>query len=472
MTRLFDILIALIGCLVLLPLLGLITLLIKLDSRGPVFYKARRVGKDGKLFYMYKFRTMYETPAALGPSVSPLGDPRVTPVGRMLRRLKLNEFPQFINILKGDMTLVGPRPEAPDLAAAYPTEARKIFSVKPGLIGPNQILGRNEEELYPPGADPVQYYIQHILPRKLPVDLRYIESKSFLRDLGYLFQAVWAVLGGALSRRHLLDNRSQIALLLGDAGLCLVSFSLVHLLRYGSLFRAADTAILTWLLPLAVLVRLPVFIYFGFYHTLIRHLSLYDIKRVVKGAAAASLALIAVSFLFDAARSYSRGVFLIDWLCLTTLLLGYRGVLWRRRQQKRLRGLTTAYRTPVLIWGAGDCGELCLHFLSKERNPAYEVVGFIDDDPQKRGKRLQGVKILGDRHHLGMLCQLYKVRQVFVAIASAPVQEVRSILQTCQSLGLQAELFLARADVARELAPEAPAAYANGYAPKIVVRES
>jgi lipopolysaccharide/colanic/teichoic acid biosynthesis glycosyltransferase len=105
----------------------------------------------------------------IGPSVCPQGDPRVTPVGRVLRRLKLNEFPQFINLLKGDMTLVGPRPETPDLAALYPPEARKIFTVKPGLIGPNQILGRNEEELYPPGVDPQQFYLQEILPKKLPV---------------------------------------------------------------------------------------------------------------------------------------------------------------------------------------------------------------------------------------------------------------------------------------------------------------
>jgi len=89
-------------------------------------------------------------------------------------RLKLNEFPQFINVLKGDMTLIGPRPEAPDLAAAYPEAAKIIFSVRPGLAGPNQILGRNEEEFYPPDVDPVTFYIEHILPQKLPLDLAYI----------------------------------------------------------------------------------------------------------------------------------------------------------------------------------------------------------------------------------------------------------------------------------------------------------
>ena len=150
MTRIIDIFLSIVGIILFLPFLPILAFFIKVDSRGPVFYTCKRVGRGGKIFNMYKLRTMYETPMQLGPSLSPQGDPRVTPVGRMLRRLKLNEFPQLFNVLKGDMTLVGPRPEAPDLAAAYPEAAKVIFTVKPGLAGPNQILGRNEEELYPP----------------------------------------------------------------------------------------------------------------------------------------------------------------------------------------------------------------------------------------------------------------------------------------------------------------------------------
>lgn len=463
-TRVLDLIIGLIGCLVLLLLLGPIALLIKLDSPGPVFYRARRVGKGGRLFHMYKFRTMYETPADIGPSVCPQGDPRVTPVGRVLRRLKLNEFPQFFNLLKGDMTLVGPRPEAPDLAAAYPEDAWKIFSVKPGLIGPNQILGRNEEEFYPPGVDPVRYYLEHLLPRKLAVDLAYLENKTLLRDLKYLVQTAWAVLAGAVSRRHFFDSRSQILLLLGDAGLCLASFSLVHLARYGVFTGRSGMAMLFQLLPLAVLIRLPVFVYFGFYQTLIRYLSLYDLKRVAKGVAVSSLTLVAASFFLDIIRGYSRVVFLLDWLCLTTLLVGLRVMLWGVRQRERYQNLAQVDKTPVLIWGAGDCGELCLRFLRNERDPAYEVVGFIDDDVSKRGKCLHGLKILGDRHHLELIVQLYRVRKVFVAIAKASAQELKSILERCRQAGLEAELFLARAEVARELAShQAPGSFANGY---------
>ncbi len=445
--RVIDILVSLLGLLGLIIMMPFVALLIKMDSRGPVFYLCDRVGLNGKIFKMYKFRTMYETTGSLGASVSPEGDPRVTTIGRVLRRSKLNEFPQFINVLKGEMTLVGPRPETPDLAASYPPEARKIFSVKPGLIGPNQILGRNEEELYPPEVDPHKFYIEQILPQKLSLDLQFIDDQSLVKNIKYLLHGVLVTITGAIGRRHLLENLSQIFLLLGDAALCLVSWILAHFLRSG-FYHPLDITCYR-LLPWDVLVRLPIFIYFGFYYVLIRHLGLYDIKRVFTGVALASIAFITVSFLAGLSE-YGRGVFLIDWLCLTLLLIGYRVLLKKLYLWHKVEAPVNDEKTRVLIWGAGDCGELCLRFLQKERQPSYEVVGFLDDDPRKRGKRLGGVKVLGDRHHLNIISQLYKVQQVFVAISVAPLHELKKILETCYNSGLRPQLFLAKMKVEGE----------------------
>ncbi len=449
-TRIIDILFSLLGLLGLIIMLPFVALLIKLDSRGPVFYLCDRVGLNGKIFKMYKFRTMYENPYSLGPSVSPRGDPRVTTVGRVLRRLKLNEFPQFLNVLKGEMTLVGPRPETPDLAAVYPPEAKKIFSVKPGLIGPNQILGRNEEELYPPGVDPQKFYIDQILPQKLPLDLQFIADQSLFKNFKYLLQGALVTITGAIGRRHLLENLSQIFLLLSDAALCLFSFILAHFLRFDGINDPVATAAFYRLLPWAVLVRLPIFIYFGFYYVLIRHLALYDIKRVFKGVALASIALVTVASLSGLAAGYARGVFLIDWFCLTTLLIGYRALVKKLYLRYKAKASSNDEKTRVLIWGAGDCGEICLRFLQKERQLSYEVIGFIDDDPAKRGKRLGGVKILGDRHHLNILSKLYRVQQVFIAVSAAPLPELKKILKTCRDSGLRPQLFLAKTEVERE----------------------
>ncbi len=448
--RLIDILISLLGLLGLIIMLPFVALLIKLDSRGPLFYLGDRVGLSGKIFRMYKFRTMRETPGFQGPSVSSQGDPRVTAVGRVLRRLKLNEFPQFLNVLKGEMTLVGPRPETPDLAAAYPPEARRIFSVKPGLVGPNQILGRNEEELYPPGVDSQKFYIDQILPQKLPLDLQFIDDQSLGRNFKYLLLGAWVTITGAIGRRHLLENLSQILMLLTDAALCLVWFTLAHFLRFDGIKDPVATAAFYRLLPWAALVRLPIFIYFGFYNVLIRHLALYDIKRVSKGVALASIGLVTVAFLAGMVVGYARGVFLIDWFCLTTLLIGYRALVMKLYLHYKVKTSAHGEKTKVLIWGAGDCGELCLRFLQKERQPSYEVVGFIDDNPRKRGRRLGGVKVLGDRHHLDIVSQLYKVQQVFIAISIAPLHDLKKILKTCRDSGLRPQLFLAKTEGAGE----------------------
>jgi lipopolysaccharide/colanic/teichoic acid biosynthesis glycosyltransferase len=441
-TRIIDIIISIIGLLVLLLLLPWIAFLIKIDSKGPVFYRCKRVGQGGRIFDMYKFRTMYETPAPLGPGLSPQGDPRVTPVGRVLRRLKLNEFPQFLNILKGDMTLIGPRPETLDLAAAYPETAQKIFTVKPGLAGPNQILGRNEEELFPPGVDPVKYYIEHLLPRKLPLDLDYIENKSLLKDLKYLLLAANVTVTQAIGRRHLLENWSQLFMLGCDAFLCFLSFTLALYFRYGNVNQP-----LTYIrpfvkvIPIAVLTRMPIFIYFGFYHTLIPHLSLYDIKRMIKGVAFSSLVLVVATFLAGFMRGYSRAVFLIDWLCLTSLLIGFRAALMSLHRRYVNKTDSPRNERNVIICGAGDAGDLCLRYLQKERDPLYNIVGFIDDDPKIRGKRIGGVKILGSQHHLDLLTKLYNIQEVFVALPSPSASELDRIMEACRNLDLSATVF-------------------------------
>jgi lipopolysaccharide/colanic/teichoic acid biosynthesis glycosyltransferase len=463
-TRLIDIIISIFGIIIMLLFLPVLSVLIKIDSKGSVFYKCDRIGLNGRIFKMYKFRTMYEVPANLGPSLSPLGDPRITPVGGVLRRLKLNEFPQFFNVLKGDMSLIGPRPEAPELAQAYPEYAKRIFSIKPGLVGPNQILGRNEEEIYPAGVDPVKYYIEELLPRKVAIDLQYIDDRSIVKDLKYLFLGVKVTVTEAINRQHLMDNRSQLFMLGCDACLCLASFTMAHFVRFESGSEPAMTRAFVKALPLAVLIRIPIFTYFGFYHTLIRYLSFYDIKKVIKGVAVASLIFVSVSFLCGFMHRYSRGVFLIDWFCLTTLMIGYRAFLMRIYQRSGSESSPLEEKRKVLIWGAGDAGELCLRYLQKERNPAYTIFGFIDADPQKRGKKIGGIKILGNRYNLPLLAELYKIQEVFIAIPSAPSLEIKRMIDVCGDAGLNSVLFLAKNDVyVHPAADPRQDSLANGY---------
>jgi lipopolysaccharide/colanic/teichoic acid biosynthesis glycosyltransferase len=212
--RTFDVVLSLIGLVIAAPVSAALAVLIKLDSRGPVFFATPRVGKNMKLFPMYKFRTMLESSVKIDQSVCPQYDPRVTTIGRLLRRTKLNELPQLLNVLKGEMSFVGPRPEAPDLAGMYPEEAKRVFSVKPGLVGPvvisslkGGVSGRNEEELYPPGVDPKRYYIEHILPEKVKIDLYYLSKQP----VGTYIKVIVGAVTDHLRRFHRQAGRPQQA---------------------------------------------------------------------------------------------------------------------------------------------------------------------------------------------------------------------------------------------------------------------
>jgi lipopolysaccharide/colanic/teichoic acid biosynthesis glycosyltransferase len=431
-------LVSFMGLVFLLPFLGVIAILIKLDSRGPVFFTHTRIGKDGRPFKMYKFRTMVETRVWVGPSLSPEHDPRVTALGGVLRRFKINELPQLINVLKGEMSFVGPRPEVPEFVSLYSDEERKVLSVRPGIVGPNQVSMRNEEELYPQGADVKDYYLKHIMPQKLKVDLDYIEKRSFLKDLKYLFQGVTVTITGAIGRRHLFENRSQIALFTLDIFLCIFSYFLAYLLRLDGRFPPEDLAIFLHILPWLIVIRMSVFAYFGLYYTLIRYISVNDAIEIVKGVTFSTILIVALVF-FLGERSHPRAVFFMDWFILIGLMGGSR--LSLRVLREHIQGRNNGTHKNILIYGAGDMGDLALRYLKIQNNG--QIVGFIDDDPKKRRKYFQGLKVLGDRYDIGALARLYQVNEVVVAISDlsrSDLGHIRSICEKaevrCEALGL------------------------------------
>ena len=437
--RFIDVLVSLLGILLALLFFPFIALLLKLDSKGPIFYLCERVGKDGKTFKMYKLRTMYHMPVAIGASVSPAGDPRVTPLGRLLRRTKLNEVPQLLNVLKGDMTLVGPRPEAPDLAALYPSYAKEIFTVKPGLVGPNQILGRNEDEWYPPGVDPQQYYIESILPKKLPIDLEYVRHTSTFNDLRYIILGAKATLCKALSWKLVLQNRSQLGLVGIDLVLSLSSMILAHLLRFEGWPTGVDASNFLQLLPAAVLVRVPCFVYFGLYSTLIRYLSYADMLNVCKGVSVGSLLLVGWATLSPLSY-FSRAVFLIDWLSLIFLMSAARFAL-RLVWEWQAKAGQPQYQRRVLIYGAGYTGSLAYRFLMGDTERVHEVVGFLDDDPAKRYRTLHGKKVLGNRFNIESVVKLYQIHEILLAMPYATPHDLYKITRACHSAGVRYRFF-------------------------------
>lgn len=166
---------------------------VKLDSSGPVFYRGERIGKDGQPFRIYKFRTMMLGADRIGPAVTYRGDPRITKVGGFLRRMKLDELPQLINVLRGHMSLVGPRPEDPSYVAHYTPEQREVLSVRPGVTGPTQLEYRDEASLLQ-GDNVDDAYLNLIMPQKLKSDLRYVRNRTLALDLEILWQTAMTLL--------------------------------------------------------------------------------------------------------------------------------------------------------------------------------------------------------------------------------------------------------------------------------------
>lgn len=190
--RLLDIVSSVIGLIVLSPFLGLVALWVKLDSAGPVFYRAPRVGRDGELFHLYKFRTMVEDAARHGPGITTSGDRRITRIGRFLRKTKVDELPQLLNVLKGNMSLVGPRPEDPRYVARYTPEQRQVLQVRPGITSPASLHYRHEAELLN-GPNWEQTYLEEIMPHKLQIEMDYLSRRTLWSDLGIILKTLLAL---------------------------------------------------------------------------------------------------------------------------------------------------------------------------------------------------------------------------------------------------------------------------------------
>lgn len=185
--RLFDVLCAGLGLLLLSPLLALLALWIKLDSPGPVMFRQERVGRFGQPFFIHKFRSMRLDAPALGPQITVGDDPRITASGRLLRAAKLDELPQLWDVLRGAMSLVGPRPEVPRYVALYPADLReRVLSVRPGITDPASLQFSNESALLAAAADPEHEYIHVILPAKLRIACDYVARANLRTDLGLI----------------------------------------------------------------------------------------------------------------------------------------------------------------------------------------------------------------------------------------------------------------------------------------------
>jgi lipopolysaccharide/colanic/teichoic acid biosynthesis glycosyltransferase len=218
--RLVDIVASVVGLVLVAPVSALIAIAVRLEDGGPVFYRQVRVGRDGRPFQIDKFRSMRFAKDGDGLSFTVAGDPRVTRVGAFLRRTKLDEMPQLLNVLRGEMSLVGPRPETPDLMSFYtPAQQAVMLSVRPGMTDYASLLLRDEGELLARTTDPVAFYRDRLIPLKCELCARYICEMGLMTDLRVVAATLWSVFRCAGSNPWLdatISNRFAVAFSFGD----------------------------------------------------------------------------------------------------------------------------------------------------------------------------------------------------------------------------------------------------------------
>jgi len=433
MKRLVDFALSVLGVLFLLPLMALVATLIKLDSVGPVFFRQRRVGLNGQLFDIYKFRTMVDGAYQMGSRLTIKRDPRVTRIGQILRWFKIDELPQLLNVLKGEMSLIGPRPEDPYFVKFYTAAQRAVLSTPPGIVGPSQILGRDELESYPEGLkDTERYYVEHILPEKLERDLEYVRNASFAGDIRLLVHGLWATLRGAVKTKYLWRRRKRIALMGGDLALCAMSYWLAVLIRYEGDWPDDPSFAFPPLL-IIMLVRPIALMYYGAYQGIPAYFGLWDVVALCKAASLSAVIAAGVTFLVGL-QHYPRSVFAIDWALVCFLLGGLRYGLrgWVRRgvQQRR----PTKQR--ALIVGAGSGGEQISRMLLEDPLSPYRPIGFIDETPERWGSLIHGVRVLGGSAELPLALSANGVKAVFVCLSDLEDEVVHDVMSICERTGV------------------------------------
>jgi len=446
--RTLDLAIGLVAAIVLLPVGVIIGLAVVLDSSGPVIYGARRTGRNGREFTMWKFRSMAHGADAAGPAVTGSYDFRVTRVGIFLRRTKLDELPQLINVLAGQMSLVGPRPEAPVYVEGWTPEEREVLSLRPGITGPTQVAYIDEEERLV--GDPDAVYASELMHAKLAMDLDYVRHYSLRRDLVILGRTLAGVLrtgerrSNRPRRRYTLSERLASARwrpLLLDALLATIVAALAVGLRIdrNNLFAAVGTY---WIfLPLAALVRPAGFLIGGAYLRVWRYPTISDVALIVSSLAAGSLIMTLVIFVvmqpaqFPGSVGFPRSALVIEFI-LSVLVLG--GIRFASRV--RQEGLDVSPGPmlagpprPVLIYGAGEAGAQLVREMQRNRLLRLEPVAFLDDDPARRGQRIYGVEVAGSGDDLLRVVAEREASEVIVAMPRISGADLRRVIALCEA---------------------------------------
>ena len=479
--RIVELAIAVPALVIFSPIIALAALAIVLSSRGPVFFKQDRVGANAMMFRLIKLRTMRSSKG--GAYITAADDDRVTTVGRFLRSSKLDELPQLWNVLRGDMSLVGPRPELPRYVD--PTNAlwRTVLQAKPGIADPVTVMLRNEEALLAQlNGNREQFYVEVLQPYKLKGYEDYLRKRNWRTDVEALVKIAIAVLlpsrfppptieeivhsnetklsalstpsstGRSSSRgllwlqpSRLLIRQTQWAL---DILMLSASFLLAYLLRFDFSIPAEESKHAVIQLLGVVMIQFLALIITGVYSFVWRYVGMAEVRTFLKASLIACLPVILLRLTVPPGFKQFQvplSIALMDSVFAFAGVLGLRVV--RRaihesaRKKQGVAASNGENKKRVLLIGAGRAGVIAAREILSAGSSNLDIKGFVDDDPNKQGSLMQGIKVLGTMEDLPRLVRQYYIDHVVISIGRATRSEFRKVLDICEEIPVKVRVM-------------------------------
>ncbi|UVT16990.1 MAG: polysaccharide biosynthesis protein [Nitrospira sp.] len=444
MKRAFDVCMAALGLVVTAPLLAVISILIKLDSLGPVIFRQVRVGRGFRPFEIQKFRTMAVDVSGSSLPLTVGRDARITRVGRILRKYKLDELPQLLNVLVGDMSFVGPRPEVPRYVESLRSEYSEVLAVRPGITDLASLRYIDEATLLAFSSNPQEEYQLKVLPEKLRLAKLYIRHMSLRLDFAIIMQTLlhivrlpivvftlpelkaavelpssspWTTLGAFVTKW-----RRPIIVVL-DVGLIVLANYLAFVLRYDGSIPVGEMGTFEQTVLGLVAIRGVAFALFGLNEGLWRYTSIWDLQYILAGVLTSTVVFYGWVHWIMEIHSYPRSIFAIDAILLIGFLAGVRlpSRVLRDKAifQKKRR---------VLVVGAGDSGERVVREMKTRTVFNCQPIGIVDDHVGLLNQRIHGVRVLGGVRDIPKLVEELKPEVVVVAIPEATPDFLRGLV--------------------------------------------
>jgi len=363
---------------------------------------------------------------------------------RILHFTGIDSWPLLFNVLKGDLSLIGPKPEKPEVVKAYTESQRQVLSVRPGIWGPQRNFDedlKNGDNIDPSNGQ--EYYRNHVIPERLKEELYYVHSKGLGKDIRVLADLLKQSIHNLIHEQLMKEAKSRNLFFPIDLLFVIFAYLLAYLLRFDWNVPSDQYLILFKSLPIVIICRMGLFYYFGFYKNLWKYLGVRDLLTIIYACTVSSILIITAIFLIGI-YSHSRSIFLIDWITCIFFIGGSRLVI---RLFNENVSLGNKIRKNVLIIDAGDVGEMLLRMLGVNGKNKYTVVGFIDDNNHKHGMTIHGVKVLGSCEDIPELVPLFRIDEVLIATVQLSSEEMRRILRYCKQAEVRHRIVPAVNDV-------------------------